>query len=135
MNWIPWPSSYLKKKKIKQKKHNNFVPSKSPWGVSLPMPWAASSGTEMVAGLLAPLEQAAAIHSLWSNNSCQTMCKAATLIYFGGAFSVPSGRHHTMFRSVFFNWHMKLRGLLLIAWYILITLAPGVHNFAYCKSA
>ena len=98
------------------------------------MPWAASSGTEMVVGLLAPQEQPAAIHRLWSNQSCQTMCKAAMLISFLRAFSVPGGRHHTMFRSVFFNWHTKLQRSLLIAWYILITLASGVHDFAYCKA-
>ena len=115
-------------------KKNNFVLSKSPWRVSPLMPWAASSGTEMVVGLLAPQEQPAAIHCLWSNQSCQTMCKAAMLISFLRAFSVPGGRHHTMFRSVFFNWHMKLKRSLLIAWYILITLASGVHDFAYCKA-
>ena len=62
------------------------------------------------------------------------MCKASMLISFLRAFSVPGGRHHTMFRSVFFNWHVKLKRSLLIAWYILITLASGVHDFAYCKA-
>lgn len=83
-------------------------------------------------GLLAPLELAAAIHSLWSSNSCQT--KAAMLISSLCTFSIPNGRPHTMFRNVFFNWLTKFWRLLLIPWYILITLSPGVHNFAYCKS-
>lgn len=119
---------------IFEKKKNNSVPLKSPWRVSPPVPWAASSGTEMVVRLLAPQEQPAAIHSLWSNQSCQTMCKAAMLISFLRTFPVPGGKHHTMFRSIFFNWHKKLKRSLLIAWYILITLASGVHDFAYCKA-
>ena len=109
---------------------------KSLWRVSPPVPWAAPSGTEMLVRLLAPQEQPAAIHSLWSNQSCQTMCKAAMLISFLRAFPVPGGKHHTMFRSIFFNWHTKLKRSLLIAWYILITLAyPPILEFMILHTA